>query len=83
MASKVIGAGFGRTGTNSLKIALEALESQPCHHMLEVFPSENQINWFHDKANGEIINWHEVFENFGSAVDWLQVRKDKTRVTSK
>ncbi len=70
MALTVIGAGFGRTGTNSLKIALEILESQPCHHMREVFPSENQINWFHNKANGEFINWDEVFENFGSAVDW-------------
>ena len=70
MALKVIGAGFGRTGTNSLKNALEILESQPCHHMLEVFPSENQISWFHDKANGEMIAWDEVFENFGSAVDW-------------
>ena len=70
MALKVIGAGFGRTGTNSLKLALEMLESQPCHHMLEVFPSENQINWFHDKAHGKSVVWEKVFENFGSAVDW-------------
>jgi len=70
MTLKVIGAGFGRTGTNSLKLALETLEFRSCHHMMEVFPSENQINWFHDKAHGKNVIWEEVFENFGSAVDW-------------
>ena len=70
MALKIIGAGFGRTGTNSLKLALETLESTPCHHMLEVFPRENHINWFHDKAHGNNIDWDAVYENFGSAVDW-------------
>ncbi len=34
---KVIGAGFGRTGTASLKAALETLGSDPCYHMIEVF----------------------------------------------
>ena len=34
---KVIGAGFGRTGTSSLKAALEELGFGPCYHMYEVF----------------------------------------------
>lgn len=34
---KVIGAGFGRTGTLSLKVALDELSLGPCHHMTEVF----------------------------------------------
>jgi hypothetical protein len=34
---KVVGAGVGRTGTHSLKIALEQLLGGPCHHMVEVF----------------------------------------------
>jgi len=70
MPLKVIGAGFGRTGTNSLKIALEKLESKPCHHMIEVFANEDQVNWFYDKSNGKTVNWDEVYENFGAAVDW-------------
>ncbi len=37
MALEVIGAGFGRTGTLSLKIALEQLGFGPCYHMMEVF----------------------------------------------
>jgi len=36
MPLSVIGAGFGRTGTLSLKRALEQLGFGPCHHMLEV-----------------------------------------------
>ncbi|MBS0244575.1 MAG: sulfotransferase family protein, partial [Proteobacteria bacterium] len=36
MPLHVVGAGFGRTGTNSLKLALEALGFAPCHHMFEV-----------------------------------------------
>src|SRR5689334_16327222 len=37
MTLKVIGAGFGRTGTMSLKLALEQLGFGPCYHMIEVF----------------------------------------------
>ena len=39
---KVIGAGVGRTGTHSLKLALEQLIDGPCHHMIEVIPSPEQ-----------------------------------------
>ena len=34
---RVIGAGFGRTGTLSRKVALEELGCGPCYHMIEVF----------------------------------------------
>jgi hypothetical protein len=43
MALEVIGAGFGRTGTTSLKIALEHLGYLRCHHMQEVFRRPEQI----------------------------------------
>ncbi len=36
MSPKVIGSGFGRTGTMSTKLALEELGFGPCHHMVEV-----------------------------------------------
>ena len=36
MSLEIIGAGFGRTGTNSLKLALEHLGFGPCHHMFEI-----------------------------------------------
>ena len=34
---QVIGAGFPRTGTSSLKAALEMLGHDPCHHMVVRF----------------------------------------------
>ena len=37
MALKIIGAGYPRTGTASLKLALEQLGFGPCHHMREIF----------------------------------------------
>ena len=42
----VIGAGFGRTGTASLKRALESLGFSPCHHMSEVLKRpETAARW--------------------------------------
>ena len=37
MGLEIVGAGFGRTGTLSMKTALEQLGFGPCHHMIEVF----------------------------------------------
>ncbi|HUS55955.1 MAG TPA: sulfotransferase [Thermohalobaculum sp.] len=36
MTMHVIGTGVGRTGTYSLKLALNSLGLGPCHHMEEV-----------------------------------------------
>ena len=70
MALRVIGAGFGRTGTLSLKTALEQLGYSPCHHMMEVSKDFRQIKWFLRAANGEKVDWDEVFAKFDAAVDW-------------
>ena len=70
MALKVIGAGFGRTGTLSLKSALEKLGFGPCHHMKEVIEHQDQTKWFHQASLGEQVNWREVFKKYQSAVDW-------------
>jgi len=42
MTLKVIGAGFGRTGTDSMREALTILGFGPCHHMFEVNAHEEQ-----------------------------------------
>ena len=70
MALKIIGAGFGRTGTLSLKVALEKLGFGPCHHMKEVILSGEQTNYFYNASLGEPMNWEQVFKNYQSAVDW-------------
>lgn len=70
MSLEVIGAGFGRTGTNSLKVALEQLGYIKCHHMKEVFVSRRQIELWDRASRGEAMNWDEVFEGFRASVDW-------------
>jgi hypothetical protein len=67
MTLRVVGAGFGRTGTTSLKAALEKLGFQKCHHMQEVGP---QIGAWQDLADGKSVDWDEVFEGFQASCDW-------------
>lgn len=69
MTIKVIGAGFGRTGTLSLKLALEQLGFGPCYHMMEVFKNPAAVGWWIDAANGK-PDWPKIFEGYSAAVDW-------------
>jgi len=70
MSLKVIGAGLGRTGTMSLKIALEKLLGGPCYHMIELFEhlAEHTPLW-HAAARGEPVAWNRVFAGYVAAVD--------------
>ena len=70
MALSVIGAGFGRTGTLSTKIALETLGLGPCHHMEEVFKNPAQLPYWRAAMNGEAVDWDEALAGFASAIDW-------------
>ncbi|MEG3143315.1 sulfotransferase [Sphingomonas sp. RT2P30] len=70
MALSVIGSGFGRTGTRSLKDALELLGFGPCHHMEEVFPNPKQVDFWCAVARDEPVDWDEVFAGYGAQIDW-------------
>lgn len=70
MGLKVIGAGFGRTGTTSMKDALEILGYQKCHHMKEVMKEGEQVEQFDRLSQGLEVNWDDIFEGFEAAVDW-------------
>ena len=70
MSLKVIGAGFGRTGTRSLKEALEMLGFAPCHHMMEVFTHPEQVPFWDRVALGEKFDWEELFAAYQSSCDW-------------
>jgi hypothetical protein len=67
---KVIGAGFGRTGTMSLKVALEELGCGPCYHMMEVFDKPRHVALWQAAAEGRPIDWGDLFAGYNSAVDW-------------
>jgi hypothetical protein len=67
---KVIGAGFGRTGTLSLKLAIEALGLGPCYHMVETRTHpEHDAMWL-ALARGEARDWRPTLEDYASTVDW-------------
>jgi hypothetical protein len=70
MALQVIGAGLGRTGTMTLKAALEELGLGPCHHMYEVILHPEQAAFWERAARDEPVDWEEVFVNYRSSCDW-------------
>jgi Sulfotransferase domain len=74
MALKVVGAGFGRTGTLSLKAALERLGFGPCYHMMEVLPRPEHMKMWHTLAFGGAMDWDLVFHDFQATVDWPAAR---------
>jgi hypothetical protein len=74
MALKIVGAGFGRTGTLSLKSALEKLGFGPCYHMFEVVERPAHIEMWHRLAYGGSMDWDLLFKDFQSAVDWPAAR---------
>ncbi|RBQ15786.1 sulfotransferase family protein [Spongiactinospora rosea] len=67
---QVIGAGFPRTGTRSLKVALERLGFGPCFHMFEILSKPDHIERWLPAADGEPLDWDKVFVGYRSATDW-------------
>jgi Sulfotransferase domain len=70
MPLAVMGAGFGRTGTLSLKLALEQLGFGPCCHMLEIFRDQRQVPAWDAVADGGPADWEALYSGYRSAVDW-------------
>ena len=67
---KVIGAGFGRTGTMSLKAALEQLGFGPCYHMTEVFSHPEHTSFWLSAWRGEQVDWEGVLGDYEATLDW-------------
>lgn len=70
MALKVIGTGFGRTGTDSMREALTMLGFGPCHHMFEINKNEELRQRWRALAKGAPPDWEHLFEGYRSCVDW-------------
>jgi Sulfotransferase domain len=67
---EVIGAGFGRTGTMSLKVALEELGFGPCYHMSEVFAHPEHVELWRAATHGKPVDWERIFGDYQATVDW-------------
>jgi Sulfotransferase domain len=70
MTLAVIGAGFGRTGTLSLKGALEQLGFGPCYHMVEVIEHPEHVGFWERAAAGDRVDWDQILSGYRAAVDW-------------
>lgn len=70
MPLKVIGAGFGRTGTLSLKLALERLGFGPCYHMAEVIQIPSAVADWTAVFDGAQPDWERIFKGYNATVDW-------------
>ena len=62
--------GLGRTGTASLKQALESLLGGPCYHMFEVFQRPQDTHVWHAAVRGEQVDWAALLGSYSAAVDW-------------
>ncbi|HEY8156596.1 MAG TPA: sulfotransferase [Myxococcota bacterium] len=70
MTLELIGAGLGRTGTLSLKAALERIGYAPCYHMIEVLAApERGRHWLEQTRSGS-HDWDAIFAGYRATVDW-------------
>lgn len=74
MSLRVIGAGVGRTGTHSLKLAITRLGFGPCHHMEEVAKNMPVQLPLWQAALAGNADWRAIYDGYNSAVDWPTAR---------
>jgi Sulfotransferase domain len=67
---RAVGAGLGRTGTHSLKLALERLTGGPCYHMTETFSRPEHTPVWQAALDGRPPDWRRFFRGWHAAVDW-------------
>src|SRR5215210_5875583 len=67
---RVVGAGFGRTGTTSLKAALQELGLGPSYSLSEVFRNPKHVGFWEAARRGEEVEWEGFLAGYGVAVDW-------------
>jgi hypothetical protein len=70
MTINIIGAGFGRTGTSSLKNALEQLGVAPCYHMRDAMEEGGHIALWQAAATLGQGDWATIFQGYQATVDW-------------
>lgn len=70
MSLKIIGAGNGRTGTLSMKLALEQLGFGPCYHMYELMSDPERLPHWQDAFDGKPVDWEGLFDGYQSTMDY-------------
>ena len=70
MSLEVIGAGFGRSGTMSLRRALEMLGYAPCYHMQVTLTHYAHMKFWVRAQAGEPVDYRRFFRRYRATVDW-------------
>ena len=70
MSLKIVGAVFGRTGTLSMKFALEELGFSACYHMIEVRKNPSHPKLWSEAKNKSKTDWSALFAGYQASVDW-------------
>lgn len=65
----LIGAAFPRTGTMSVKKALESLGVGPCYHMHEVFLNPPHVPVWDAAGDGRTPDWRELLAGYTATLD--------------
>src|SRR5204863_4054565 len=61
---RVVGAGLGRTGTHSVKLALERLLGGRCYHMSELIERPQDTSTWHAAVRGRGIDWDGLLSGY-------------------
>jgi hypothetical protein len=67
---KVVNLSLGRTGTMSLKQALEDLGLDKCYHFSDMFHHPEHPDIWAALGQGKSIDWESLFEGYQSTVYW-------------
>jgi hypothetical protein len=70
MTIQLVGAGLGRTGTMSLKLALERLLGGTCHHMMEVFGRPDEVPVWRAALDGGDVDYVDLLTDYTAIVDY-------------
>ncbi len=70
MTIQIIGAGFGGTGTLSLKLVLEELGFRKCYHMVELLKNPEDVVLWEKAGEGQAVDWDSLLEGYQAIVDF-------------
>ncbi|HSG42220.1 MAG TPA: sulfotransferase [Anaerolineales bacterium] len=70
---QVIGAGFGRTGTHSLGLALDKLGFGPCYNIIEATKIPHHIKLWNNAIDRKSVDWDFLYTEYRSTVEWPAV----------
>lgn len=70
MSLKIIGAGFPRTGTTTLKQSLETLVCDHVYHMKELLVNPDRLKYWKELSETGTTDWDSLYDGFDGTVDF-------------